>query len=152
MKRFLCVVFVICLIFTACSAEKGNTDESTAMPTETVSAEEDAVKRAFFSVSVQDANEFILDLTEVVIEEDDTVLKVLKKLMKENKIPMETDGNGDVEYVKGINNIYEFDKGPKSGWTFYVNSEMPSEGAGKLKINDGDMISWVYVTDWSEME
>lgn len=151
MKKFLCVIFVVCLLFTGCGAQKGNTDESTMSPQET-GTQEDIIKRAYLSVTIQENMEFIMDLTEVEIEEGDTVLKVLKKLMKENKIQMETSGSGDSEYVKGINNIYEFDKGPQSGWTFYVNNEMATEGAGKLKVNDGDIIAWVYVTDWSEKE
>ena len=179
MKRLLCVIFVLCLIVTGCGENTANTDESTLGPLETafeenldetlahqtgedvkentdkadeIPKEKDFIDRAYFSVSLAEEKEFILDLTMVELKENDTALGILKRLMKERKIPMETGGSGDLEYVKGIDNIYEFDAGPQSGWVFYVNNEMPSESAGKIKVKDGDMVDWVYITNWSEKE
>lgn len=148
MKRFLFAIVVLCLIFSGCAAPAENSEKNI----ESATAEAEIVKRAYFSVAVKGEHELILDLTVVELEENETVLEILKRLMRENKIHMETSGKGDAEYVKAINNIYEFDRGPQSGWTFYVNGEMPSEGAGKLVVNDGDMIDWVFVTDWGETE
>lgn len=106
----------------------------------------------YFAIGIQDEEKLIFELAPVSIKKGDTALSVLKSLTKEKKIHMETSGKGDSEYVKGIDNIYEFDKGPQSGWIFYINGEFSSQSAGKTVLKDGDMVEWVYITEWTEGE
>lgn len=89
-------------------------------------------------------NGIILDVTEVDIGEDDTVYDVLVRVTAQNKLHLETDGSA---YVKGINNIYEFDHGELSGWVYHVNGESPSVGCGEYSLEDGDKIEWLYTCE-----
>lgn len=89
----------------------------------------------------------ILKSTKVSIEEGDTVLDVLKKVTKQNRIQMEYRGSGATAYIEGIQNLYEFDKGPKSGWMYSVNGTFMKKGAGTTEVKPGDKIEWVYTLD-----
>ncbi len=88
----------------------------------------------------------ILGKTEVEIEEGDTVLDVLKRVLRENNIDYSISGG----YVKSIDGQAQFDKGSKSGWMFEINGEFPEIGAGSVEVNDGDYIKWLYTTDLGE--
>lgn len=56
--------------------------------------------------------------------------------------------SGSGSYVKGINGLFEFDKGPQSGWKYSVNGYTPNVGAGSYSVKVGDNISWYYVTGY----
>lgn len=89
----------------------------------------------------------ILKATKVSIEEGDTVLELLKKVTKQNRIQMEYRGSGATAYIEGIQNLYEFDKGPKSGWMYSVNGVFMKKGAGTTEVKSGDKIEWAYTLD-----
>lgn len=86
----------------------------------------------------------ILEVTEFEIEEGDTVYDVLINATAKNKLHLETGGGEGSPYVKGINNLYEYDFGDMSGWGYYVNGESPSVGCGEYILSPGDRIEWVY--------
>jgi len=92
----------------------------------------------------------VLAPTAVEFKKDDTVLDVLKKITRKNKIQMEYRGAKGAAYIEGIDNLYEFDLGAKSGWMYRVNGEFPNKGAGSYKVNEGDVIEWLYTTDLGE--
>ena len=50
-------------------------------------------------------------------------------------------------YIKGIQNIYEYDAGPLSGWMYRVNGWFPNFGASQYELKEGDTIEWVYTLD-----
>ncbi|WP_248928591.1 DUF4430 domain-containing protein [Paenibacillus hamazuiensis] len=89
----------------------------------------------------------ILKETSVPFKDGMTVLDVLKQVTKDNKIQMEYTGKGAFAYVQGIDNLYEFDGGPKSGWIYKVNGRALGEGAGSYKLKSGDKIEWLYTLD-----
>lgn len=89
----------------------------------------------------------ILKATKVSINEGDTVLDVLKKVTKQNRIQMEYRGTSATAYIEGIQNLYEFDKGPKSGWMYSVNGAFMKKGAGTTEVKPGDKIEWAYTLD-----
>ncbi len=89
----------------------------------------------------------ILPLTEVKVEKGDSVLDALQRVLKEKGIQMEYSGTKGMAYVEGINNLYEFDHGPKSGWMFRVNGTFASKSAGSFSIQPGDQIEWLYTLD-----
>jgi hypothetical protein len=49
--------------------------------------------------------------------------------------------------VEGINNLFEFDHGAKSGWLYRVNGSMYSKSAGAFTVKAGDVIEWLYTLD-----
>lgn len=89
----------------------------------------------------------ILATTNVEIQEGDTVLDVLKKVTKEKQIQLEYSGAGGAAYIEGIDNLYEFDDGPLSGWMVKVNGEFAKKSVGVIKVKNNDKIEWVYTMD-----
>lgn len=89
----------------------------------------------------------ILESTKVEIEDDFTVFDALKKVTKDKKIQMEFSGRKSNVYIQGINNIYEFDNGPESGWVYRVNGDVYQGGCGGYSIKENDNIEWLYTTD-----
>jgi hypothetical protein len=95
----------------------------------------------------------ILKPTEVEIKEGDTVLDVLKSVTRQNKIPMSYRGKKSAAYVEGIDNLFEFDEGAKSGWLYRVNGKINNKSAGACIVEDKDVIEWFYTVDFGkEME
>lgn len=85
----------------------------------------------------------------VVLYEGESVFDVLLREMKKNKIHLEFEDTPvyNSSYIEGISNLYEFDCGPLSGWTFKVNDIFPGVGSSQFEVNDGDRIEWVYTCD-----
>lgn len=86
---------------------------------------------------------------EVPFYEGETVFDVLKREMIENKIHLEFAWTPlyDSHYVEGIANLYEFDCGSLSGWTYKVNDWSPNYGASRYLVSQGDVIGWHYTCD-----
>ncbi len=97
------------------------------------------------TLSIASEDAMILSETEIGFNEGETVLDILKKATRDAGIQMEYTGVGAASYVAGIDNLYEFDRGPESGWLYSVNGEDLSEGAGTYKPAAGDAIAWRYV-------
>lgn len=76
----------------------------------------------------------------------ESVFDLLKRLMKENGIPLEFSSSPAYgsKYIEGINSLHEFDCGELSGWTYFVNGSRPSYGCDKYIIRPGDDIRWYY--------
>lgn len=89
----------------------------------------------------------IMETIEVDIGDSKTVLDVLKKAARSQKMQMEYTGSGATAYVQGIDNLYEFDKGSGSGWMYSVNGKFPNRSAGNWPLNPGDDIRWLYTED-----
>lgn len=92
-------------------------------------------------------NGIILDDIEISISNGETVFDVLVKATKQNKIPLDYDSSNETVYIKGINNLYEFDCGELSGWMYKVNGETSNVGCSGYTLKDGDVIEWVYTTN-----
>ena len=85
----------------------------------------------------------------VTFKPGESVFDLLQRITKDNKIHMEfTETPGlNTNYVEGIANLYEFDCGELSGWTYRVNGKVVGYGSSKAVIKDGDVIEWVYTCD-----
>lgn len=55
---------------------------------------------------------------------------------------------GTPSYVTGIAGVAAGAVGPSSGWTYYINGEMPSVAADQYELADGDAVVWKFVTSW----
>lgn len=89
----------------------------------------------------------ILGGTNVKYDNNDTVLDSLLKITREKKIHMEYSGARGAAYIEGINNNYEFDHGPQSGWIYRVNGSQPNQSVGAYKVKPGDRIELLYTTE-----
>jgi hypothetical protein len=92
-------------------------------------------------------NGVIMKATVVEIEEGETVLDVLRKAARQNNIPISVRGRKSTAYVEGIDNLFEFDHGAKSGWLYRVNGSMYSQSAGSFTVKPDDVIEWLYTLD-----
>ena len=95
------------------------------------------------------SNGVILSQKQVEINDGDTVFDVLLREARKQRIHMdfvESPVYGSA-YIKGINNIYEFDAGELSGWMYSVNGVFPNYGCSIYNLNDGDVIQWMYTCD-----
>ena len=95
------------------------------------------------------ADGMILKPETLTFEEGDTVFDVLQKAVKTHKRHMEFVNTPVYKsvYIEGINNLYEFDCGELSGWTYRVNGEFPSYGCNLYTLEAGDQIEWLYTCD-----
>src|SRR5690606_16570379 len=93
----------------------------------------------------------ILEDTALAWEDGASALSVLKQVTRDNRIVMEyRGGSGALAYVEGIDNVYEFDYGPESGWMYVVNGKEPNESAGAYKLQPGDKVEWIYLMSKKE--
>ncbi len=92
---------------------------------------------------------WILKPTEVEFKEGDSVHDVLQQVCKANGIHMESSYTPlyNSAFVEGINQLYEFDCGELSGWTFTVNGWFPNYSCSKCIVSSGDEICWLYTCD-----
>lgn len=87
--------------------------------------------------------EIVLE-SEFVLHDGDTVFDILERALAENRIPVDYSGRGSTVYIRGINNIYEFEHGEMSGWMYTVNGVSLNVGCGSYYPKDGDVIKWEY--------
>ncbi|MEG2679574.1 MAG: DUF4430 domain-containing protein [Oscillospiraceae bacterium] len=87
--------------------------------------------------------------TEVTFYAGETVFNVLQREMKRGKIHLEFTSTPlyHSAYIEGIQNLYEFDCGELSGWTYKVNSWFPNYGCSRYELQQGDKVEWVYTCD-----
>lgn len=92
---------------------------------------------------------FFLPAKEVELNPGETVFDVLLRETRANGIHMEFTKNPALSssYVEGIGNLYEFDCGELSGWTYLVNGKGIGYGSSSYVLADGDVVEWRYTCD-----
>ncbi|MCL2855862.1 MAG: DUF4430 domain-containing protein [Defluviitaleaceae bacterium] len=87
--------------------------------------------------------------TQVIAHEGESVFNVLQREMRRHRIHMVSRWTPifNSAYVEAINNLYEFDVGPLSGWMYSVNGWFPNFGASRYLLSEGDVIEWLYTVD-----
>jgi len=92
---------------------------------------------------------WIFPPTEVVVYEGESVFNVLQREMRRHRIHMVARWTPifNSAYVEAINNLYEFDVGPLSGWMYSVNGWFPNFGASRYLLSPGDVVEWIYTVD-----
>ena len=88
----------------------------------------------------------ILKTSQISFTEGETVFDVLKRACEITDIHLEYSYTPLYEsyYIEGINQLYEFDCGPESGWNYKVNGWFPNYGCSSYMIEEGDAIVWCY--------
>jgi hypothetical protein len=91
----------------------------------------------------------IFPATAVTAYEGESVFNVLRREMKRAKIHMEFMNTPiyNSAYIEGLNNLYEFDAGELSGWTYKVNGWFPNYGSSRYLLKAGDAVEWAYTCD-----
>jgi hypothetical protein len=95
------------------------------------------------------ANGIIYSVHTLPIYENETVYDLLVSICKANNIQEEHTYTPayKAEYIKGINNLYEFDVGQLSGWMYCVNGWYPNYGCSRYVLQNGDGVQWNYTCD-----
>lgn len=140
----LTVVFAgclaVCLLAGCGSSEQKSSDE----PSQTQAQTEQIKTTVELDTSAVD-NE-VTYKEELTLDAGTTVLEALKATGLEV-----TEATGPYgSYVDSIGGLAEKAHGESSGWTFLVNDEMAMETASTLVVEDGDKITWEYVTTFEE--
>ena len=102
------------------------------------------------SIVAPDVKGTILPVTTVEMATGDTVLSITQKIVKERGIQISVTGSKATAYVQGIDNLYEFDHGPLSGWEAYVNGKSLDKSAGIYEVQAGQAIKWSYTKNYME--
>lgn len=84
--------------------------------------------------------------TTVTFYEGESVFNLLQREMKKAGIHLEFVNTPIYHsaYIEGIGNLYEYDCGELSGWTYRVNDWFPNYGCSRYQLQPGDTIQWVY--------
>ncbi|MBD8031540.1 MULTISPECIES: S-layer homology domain-containing protein [Solibacillus] len=93
------------------------------------------------------SSEIPLRATTVDLFPGETVVDVLKRVTAENGISLSYRETQYGTYIEGIAGLYEFDRGPLSGWMYRVNGSFPSYSAGIYTLSPGDTVEWLYTLD-----
>ena len=134
MKKILPVILLcltLALIFTACAKAPGE-------------------KIGVATIAIETPDKTVLAPLKVDIYAGEKAADVLKRITKDKKIHLDME-TGAFVYVKGIDNLYEKDRGPESGWLYMVNGEMPLVGCDQYEMVDGDMLEFRFVDDWNDV-
>jgi len=91
----------------------------------------------------------IFPATLVRVYDGESVHNVLQREMRRHRIHMSSRWTPmfNSAYVEAINNLYEFDVGPLSGWMYRVNGWFPNFGASRYLLSAGDVVEWLYTVD-----
>ncbi|TLS35917.1 DUF4430 domain-containing protein [Pseudalkalibacillus caeni] len=130
---------------TEAQGETSTSESNNALPEKKESIKKEVPKETV-SMTIKDPNNkgTIASFSGIEIKQGDTVLSVLQSTTKSKGIQMSVRGSGAAAYVEGIANIYEFDRGPLSGWVCKKNGAELSKSAGVIPLQSGDKIEWVY--------
>jgi predicted small lipoprotein YifL len=79
----------------------------------------------------------------------DTIIAIdlLLEVSKAENIKIDYMGSGRTTYLKGIEDYYEFDFGPLSGWIIQLNGEVPQRSMGVLEVMSGDTVRIRYTLE-----
>jgi cytoskeletal protein RodZ len=92
----------------------------------------------------------IVAATKTDYKSGETVLDATLAVAVAKNIVIDHVGDGAFAYVRGINGLYERDKGPKSGWLVMKNGQLLHRSAGAEKLKPGDVVKWFYTTDFTK--
>jgi len=80
-------------------------------------------------------------------KENMTVMSLLIDIHETEGLLLDYSGSGDATYINGIDNLYEFDYGPLSGWLYGVNGTFPLKSVGAFQLSPGDEVTFYYTLD-----
>lgn len=146
MKR-LVILLVSVLLFASCGSEGEAYPCAISIECSTVLEHMDQLRSEKVAMIPEDG--VLLKRTETVFYEGESVFDVLQRCCREQKLHMESEWTPIYQsaYIEGIGNLYEFDCGAGSGWTYCVNGQFPNVGASGYELQPGDEIEWHYTCE-----
>ncbi len=128
-------------------------EDETTSPKEEVVKEEPAKdleisNKYIISFSIEGPDSILYQNESYEMEGDSMIaLNILTAIADKEDLRIDLMGSGRTAYLKGINDYYEFDYGPLSGWMIQLNGEIPQRSIGVLEINQGDNVRLRYTKE-----
>lgn len=91
------------------------------------------------------ANGIIMSTQTVTVSNKSSVYDALKTACTKNGVSVNAQKSAYGTYIKGFNNIDEFDCGKQSGWIYTVNGSSPPKSCDKYTVLQGDSIVFSFV-------
>lgn len=131
---------------TTTNQQTSNTNSGSVAPTQHVEPTNPEPVKPIVTISIigPSGHGTIIGETKETIDEGATVFDVLLQVTKKNDIYVKYSGSGSRAYVIGINNIEA--KG-SNGWIYKLNGTLVMQGAGAVKVKNGDHIVWSYTNN-----
>ena len=137
------VIISIFLMFSGCGKEQVG-DKVCNLEVECISVLENKADLKAEKEEIIPKDGYFIKSQDVYFSEGESVMDLLMREMREEKIPLEKSGN----YVSGINNLYAGDCGEMSGWVYMVNGESPTVDMANYKLKEGDKILVKFICSW----
>lgn len=87
-----------------------------------------------------------------LINESPTAMNALIEALQENgldvKDPKNFDAGKDLKMLNAIKGVKTFDKGPNSGWMYYLNDQYVPDFLRNTPLKEGDQLTLFYVEDY----
>lgn len=89
---------------------------------------------------------WLLSPTELEFEAGESVFDVLRRVCRDEGIHLEFSSTPlyPSAYVEGIGNLYQFDCGAMSGWTYTLNGQSFNFSSSDCVLERGDVVAWQY--------
>lgn len=100
-------------------------------------------------VDLSDINQGTLSLS-INYEEGMTAMDATENALRSAGISYSVISSGASAYMEGINNVYEFDHGPTSGFQVEVNGSHSSNSADVQPVYPDSHVYWYYTTDFTK--
>lgn len=137
------------------TSRKSKAQQSTSVKSDSGLVTEKSIGRVRVTVNCRHAVDYgidnlpqdglILD-TETDLHRGDTALSVLKRACSENNVSI-VENHG---YISSISDLKEKDCGGSSGWMYVVNGELIMASSASCTVNDGDNVTFYYVTTYGD--
>ncbi|QZY55696.1 Ig-like domain-containing protein [Crassaminicella profunda] len=120
-------------------------------------------------IRVEGLDETIIPLTEIevenldlgkysdgssILEENPTAMNALIQVLEENHIDCmdkkQFDARKDLSNIDNINGIKESEDRPNGGWMYFIDDQYIGQGMKNKEIQEGNMISVVYLKDYTK--
>lgn len=131
--------------------EDGDDDEEPSPPDNngnqpSVPSDKEPIGYATVSIRIS-SSEVPLKPTATKVFAGETAFDALKRATDDNGIALSYRQTELGVYIDGIAGLYEFDRGPLSGWMYRVNGVFPSYSAASYVLSPNDIVEWVYTID-----
>ncbi len=87
----------------------------------------------------------------ISVKEGSSAWDVVKAYLDKNNITYDAEDSQYGLYIKGVNNLNQFDAGKNSGWMYTINGDMANVGISAYTLAAGDKIRFFYAVDYMKM-